>query len=70
MLKKGIVKPKIYLMVIGSPNVGESSFVSFIAKKSQVITSDRPGVPKKNTWLKINDQIPMMDTPGISFKKI
>ena len=70
MLKKGIVKPKIYLMVLGLPNVGKSSFINFIAKKSQLITSDRPGVTKKNTWLKINDQIQMMDTPGILFKKI
>ncbi|MGL5246482.1 MAG: ribosome biogenesis GTPase YlqF [Mycoplasmoidaceae bacterium] len=70
MIKKGIVKPKIYLMVLGLPNVGKSSFINFIAKKSQLITSDRPGVTKKNTWLKINDQIQMMDTPGILFKKI
>ena len=41
-----------------------------LQKKSQLITSDRPGVTKKNTWLKINDQIQMMDTPGILFKKI
>lgn len=70
MMKKGIVNPKIYLMVLGLPNVGKSSFINFIAKKSQLITGDKPGVTKKNTWLKINDQIQMLDTPGILFKKI
>ncbi|MGL4616813.1 MAG: ribosome biogenesis GTPase YlqF [Mycoplasmoidaceae bacterium] len=70
MIKKGIVRPKIYLMVLGLPNVGKSSFINFLAKKSQLITRDKPGVTKKNTWLKINDQIEIMDTPGILFKKI
>ena len=58
------IEPGIYI-----PNVGRSSFINFFAKKSQLITSDRPGVTKKNTWLKINDKIQMMDTPGILFKK-
>ncbi len=70
MLKKGIVNPKIYLMVVGLPNVGKSSFINFVAKKSQLIASDKPGVTKKMTWIKVNQNIEMMDTPGILFKKI
>ncbi|MGL4647401.1 MAG: ribosome biogenesis GTPase YlqF [Mycoplasmoidaceae bacterium] len=70
MQKKGIVNPKIYLMVVGLPNVGKSSFINFLAKKKQLIIANQPGVTKKNNWIKINDQIEMMDTPGILFKKI
>ena len=57
-------------MVLALPNVGKSSFINFNAKKSQLITRGRAGVTKKHTWLKINDQIQLMHTPGILFNKI
>ena len=68
--KKGFINPKIYIIVIGLPNVGKSSFINFMANKQQLITANVPGVTKKKNWLNVNSWIEMLDTPGVLYKKI
>lgn len=68
--KKGFVNPKIYVIVVGLPNVGKSSFINFLANKQQLITGNTPGVTKKKNWLNVNSWIEMLDTPGVLYKKI
>lgn len=68
--RKGFVNAKIYVIVVGLPNVGKSSFINFMSRKSQLITGNTPGVTRKKTWLNVNEWIEMLDTPGVLFKKI
>ncbi|MGL5630412.1 MAG: ribosome biogenesis GTPase YlqF [Mycoplasmoidaceae bacterium] len=67
---KGFVNPKIYIIVVGLPNVGKSTFINKLANKSQLITSNVPGITRKKIWLNVNDWIDMLDTPGVLYKKI
>lgn len=67
--KRGLRRRPIKAMVIGIPNVGKSTFINKISKKSAARTGDRPGVTKNKQWIKISDKIHFLDTPGILWPK-
>ena len=67
--EKGRVGRKIRVMVLGIPNVGKSSFINRIAKKTSLQVENRPGVTQKNQWIRINENIELLDTPGVLWPK-
>ncbi len=69
MSKKGRVGKAIRVMILGIPNVGKSSFINRIAKKSSLIVGNKPGVTKVKQWIRINNQIDLLDTPGVLWPK-
>lgn len=64
-LKKGIKNVSIRAMVVGIPNVGKSTFINLMAKKSIALSKNEPGVTKSVRWIKVNKNFELMDTPGI-----
>ncbi len=68
-LSKGLKAAKIRAMVIGIPNVGKSTFINTLCKRKSLIVGDRPGVTKGQTWMKVNDSLELLDTPGILWPK-
>ncbi len=68
-ISKGIIANNIKALVIGIPNVGKSTFINNLAKRKAVKVGDRPGVTKGQTWIKINEELQIMDTPGILWPK-
>lgn len=67
--EKGRSGRKIRAMIVGIPNVGKSSFINRIAKKNSAKVGNRPGVTKQKQWIRINDEIELMDTPGVLWPK-
>ena len=67
--EKGRVGRKIRVMILGIPNVGKSSFINRIAKKTSLQVENRPGVTQKNQWIRINESIELLDTPGVLWPK-
>lgn len=67
--ERGILNYKIRALVVGIPNVGKSTFINKMAKKKVAIVGDKPGVTKSQTWIKINDNLDLLDTPGILWPK-
>jgi len=67
--EKGRTGRKIRVMVVGIPNVGKSSFINRIAKKNSAGVANRPGVTKQKQWIRINENIELMDTPGVLWPK-
>ena len=67
--KKGRTGRKIKAMVIGIPNVGKSSFINRVAKQSNLEVGNKPGVTKKKQWIRVNDKIELLDTPGVLWPK-
>ncbi|WP_315114899.1 ribosome biogenesis GTPase YlqF [uncultured Clostridium sp.] len=66
---KGLVKIVDRVMVVGIPNVGKSSFINKMAKNNIARTGDKPGVTKSKQWIKTNQNMELMDTPGILWPK-
>lgn len=67
--KKGRIGRKIRAMIVGIPNVGKSSFINRIAKKNSAEVGNKPGVTKNKQWIRINDNIELLDTPGVLWPK-
>lgn len=66
---KGYSNFKIRALVVGIPNVGKSTFINTLAKRKAAVTGDKPGVTKSQTWIKINNSLELLDTPGILWPK-
>lgn len=67
--RKGIGSRRVRAMVIGIPNVGKSSLINRLAKRTATVTGDRPGVTKAQQWIKIGQNLELLDTPGILWPK-
>jgi len=67
--EKGRTGRKIRAMIVGIPNVGKSSFINRVAKKSSAEVGNKPGVTKAKQWIRINDKIELLDTPGVLWPK-
>ena len=61
--KKGALRI-IRAMVIGVPNVGKSTLINNFAGKSRALTGDKPGVTKAKQWVKLDETLELLDTPG------
>lgn len=66
---KGRKGRKIRAMIVGIPNVGKSSFINRITKKTSAIVGNKPGVTKQKQWIHVNENIELMDTPGVLWPK-
>ena len=66
---KGRIGKAIRVMVIGIPNVGKSSFINRISKRNSATVGNRPGVTRQKQWIRINNNIELLDTPGVLWPK-
>lgn len=66
---KGRIGRKIRAMIIGIPNVGKSSFINRISKKTSAGVGNKPGVTKQKQWIRVNEKIELLDTPGVLWPK-
>lgn len=66
---KNIKSKTIKAMILGIPNVGKSTLINTLAKRKATNVGDRPGVTKSQTWIKVTDDLFLLDTPGILWPK-
>ena len=66
---KGRVGKAIRVMVLGIPNVGKSSFINRVSNKNSAKVGNRPGVTRQKQWIRINENIELLDTPGVLWPK-
>ena len=67
---RGIRKKTLRAMVVGIPNVGKSTFINNVVKKKIAKAENRPGVTKNLQWIRINEDVELLDTPGVLWPKI
>ncbi|NTW71711.1 MAG: ribosome biogenesis GTPase YlqF [Eubacteriaceae bacterium] len=67
--KKGRMNRQIRCMILGIPNVGKSTLINKIGGKATAKTGNIPGVTRANQWIKVSNDILLLDTPGILWPK-
>ncbi len=69
MAKKGRVGKSIRVIILGIPNVGKSSLINRISKKTSAGVGNKPGFTKQTQWIRLSDNIELLDTPGVLWPK-
>ena len=69
-LEKGLTKRNYRALVVGVPNVGKSTLINRLAGRNIQNTANIAGVTKNLSWIKLNKDIELLDTPGILWPKI
>ncbi len=67
--EKGRIGRKIRAMILGIPNVGKSSYINRISKRTTAGVGNKPGVTKQKQWIRINEKVELLDTPGVLWPK-
>jgi ribosome biogenesis GTPase A len=66
---RGIARKRIRVMIVGIPNVGKSSLINRLSSRKATIVGNKPGVTRQKQWIKIADNIEVLDTPGVLWPK-
>lgn len=69
MKKKGLRKTELRTMIVGIPNVGKSKFINKFVNKNKAKVGNTPGFTRGKQWIKINDKLELLDTPGVLWPK-
>ncbi len=68
-INKGLKPRRVRSLVLGIPNVGKSTLINRLVGKKAVNVGNKPGITKNLEWIRINDKLELLDTPGILWPK-
>lgn len=63
-------KPIYRVLIAGIPNVGKSTIINKIAKRNAAEVSNKPGVTVRKQWIRVQDNIELLDTPGLLWPRL
>ena len=69
-ISKGLKPRRARILVMGVPNTGKSTLINRLVDKKSTNVGNRPGVTKSLEWIRINDKVELLDTPGILWPKL
>jgi len=69
-ISKGQKVRKGRVLIVGIPNVGKSTLINRLVNKKVTTTGNKPGVTKTLSWIRINDKLELLDSPGILWPKL
>lgn len=62
---RGMLPRPVRAVAIGFPNVGKSALINRLVKRRVVESAARPGVTRQLRWVRISEQIELLDAPGV-----
>ena len=68
--EKGLKERRVRALILGIPNVGKSTLINRLVGKKATNVGNKPGVTKQLEWIRINNDIELLDTPGILWPKL
>lgn len=63
--ERGMLPRPVRAVVIGFPNVGKSALINRLLGRKVVESAARPGVTRQLRWVRISDQLELLDAPGV-----
>jgi len=63
--RRGVQRARLRCMVVGVPNVGKSTLINKLAGSAPARTGKRPGLTRGPQWVRLSEEIELLDTPGV-----
>lgn len=70
LLRRGRRVRAMRVMVVGVPNVGKSTFLNKLVGQKIAVTGAKPGVTRGRQWVRLREDVELMDTPGLMWPKV
>lgn len=67
---RGMLPRPVRAVVLGFPNVGKSALINRLLKRRVVESARRAGITRQLRWVRISDQIELLDAPGVLPSKL
>lgn len=62
---RGLLPRPVRVVVIGYPNVGKSALINRLVGRRAVRSANTPGVTRQLQWVRLADDLELLDMPGI-----
>jgi ribosome biogenesis GTPase A len=63
--QRGLQATTLRLAALGVPNVGKSTFLNALLGSRHLKTGDRPGITRGRQWVRLYEDVEVLDTPGV-----
>ena len=68
--EKGLKERAARILIVGAPNVGKSTLINRLVGKKAAGVGNKPGFTKTLSWIRINKDLELLDSPGILWPKL
>jgi len=69
-IDKGMKPRSARVLIVGAPNVGKSTLINRLVGRKSAGVGNKPGFTKTLSWIRVNKDIELLDTPGILWPKL